>query len=337
MAYKSNSVSITDIPGLIKKNIFYPIYFLYGEDNYLLRNTADYLEKHFTSLIASDFDKEVFYGSKTSIAEIVDYAVSFPFSGEKKLIVVKEFEKIKDADELSNYIKSPSDFTILILVHNSSITKFDKEYLQLLEKAGLAFEAKPLKEGAVIQWVIDYVKSKKKMIPEPEARFLVELAGDSRDTLRMQIDKMLLYIENESSITIQTINDHVVASKEYTIFQLQDALVGNDKNLALKIAYRMLETAGLGAILYPLNKYFAGLAQVKELQEKGTRNEIAARIVGTHPFYYPKYIEASKGFNTKRIAEVFDALLQADSSIKTSSTDDKTILTVLITRIMKTT
>ncbi|MDP2302226.1 MAG: DNA polymerase III subunit delta [Ignavibacteria bacterium] len=335
MAVKSNSSSISDIPALIKKNQILPIYFLFGEDSFLIRQTAEYMEKQLAPLVGTDFDRETYYGSKATAPEILDFANSFPFSGDKKLVIVKEFEKMKDAEQFSNYIQSPADFTILILIYTGSITKFDKEHLQLLEKHGYSFEAKALKEGAVINWISEYVKSKKKNISEPDARYLADLVGESRETLKMQIDKMLTYIENEPGITLDIINSHVIASKEYTIFQLQDALVKRDKKLAMKIAFRMLEKNGVAPILYPLNKYYTGLVQVKELQEKNTRNEIAARIVGTHPYYYPNYIKAAESLSPQKFSEIFEAFLEADLSIKTTNTDEKTILTMLLTRILK--
>ena len=61
----------------------------------------------------------------------------------------------------------------------------------------------------------------------------------------------------------------------------------------------------------------------------------AARIVGTHPFYYPQYIRARNLYSDKKLVEIFRALLKADVSIKTTSTNEKTIILILIEEILQ--
>lgn len=335
MAAKSQFNLVKDIPALIKKNNVLPIYFLFGDDSFLINQTAELLEKELSPLVGSDFDKESYYGSKANIFEIIDYALAFPFSSGKKLIIVKEFDKIKNGEQLVSYIQSPSDYTILILIHLGSIPKFDKEYLRLLAQHGYAFEAPQLKDEAIINWIKDYVKENKKQISDSDARYLTELAGESRDILKMQLDKMFVYMHDSNALSLQLINQHVIPSKEYNIFQLQDAIAQKQNAQAMKIALRILEKDSIAKIIYPLNKYFTGLLQVSELEEKRTKPEIAARIVGTHPYYYPKFVEASKRFSFQKLNEIFKALLEADIALKTTSTNEKTVLTMLMTRILK--
>jgi DNA polymerase III delta subunit len=77
-----------------------------------------------------------------------------------------------------------------------------------------------------------------------------------------------------------------------------------------------------------------GLAKIPELQSKNTPVQEAARIVGTHHFYYPNYVKAKNLFSDQKLVEVFRALLKADVSVKTTSTDEKTVITLLIAEIL---
>jgi DNA polymerase III delta subunit len=84
-----------------------------------------------------------------------------------------------------------------------------------------------------------------------------------------------------------------------------------------------------------LTRYFTGLAKITELQSKNTPVQEAARIVGTHHFYYPNYVKARNIFSDQKLVEVFRALLKADVSFKTTSSDDKTIITLLVAEILQ--
>ena len=62
--------------------------------------------------------------------------------------------------------------------------------------------------------------------------------------------------------------------------------------------------------------------------------EQAARIVGTHPFYYKDYQQARRLYSDTDLANVFRALLKADLSIKTTSANGKNIITILLSEII---
>ena len=84
-----------------------------------------------------------------------------------------------------------------------------------------------------------------------------------------------------------------------------------------------------------LTKYFTGLAQIPELTSLKMPDQAAARVVGTHPFFYPNYKKARDLYPDKRFNAVIKALLKADKAIKTSSVDEKSILTMLMAEILR--
>jgi DNA polymerase III delta subunit len=84
-----------------------------------------------------------------------------------------------------------------------------------------------------------------------------------------------------------------------------------------------------------LTRYFTGLAKITELKTMNIPVQEAARIVGTHHYYYPGYLKARTLYSDEKLVEVFRALLKADISVKTTTTDDKTIVTLLIAEILQ--
>jgi len=88
-------------------------------------------------------------------------------------------------------------------------------------------------------------------------------------------------------------------------------------------------------IVSMLTRYFTGLSKVTELACKNMPDQAAARIVGTHPFYYRGYKKARKLYSDEKLIEVFRTLLKADISIKTTNLDDKTLIAILISEILQ--
>jgi DNA polymerase III delta subunit len=88
-------------------------------------------------------------------------------------------------------------------------------------------------------------------------------------------------------------------------------------------------------IIHMLTRYFTGLVRVNELKEQNLPEQAAARIVGTHPYYYKDYLKERTIYSDDKIYNAAQALLKADLSIKTTSTDEKTVISLLIAEILQ--
>ncbi len=332
---KVNIPSILEINKELRKGNILPLYYLYGEDTHNIDVVLNNINKKVSAFILSDFDKETIYGENKNFIDVISAAQAFPFGSEKKLIIFKQAEKPKDKKELVRYAQSPADFTVLVCVHEGTISNPESEPYKTVLDQGYLFEAKELKGKHLLDWLIAEVESKGKRISAENASLMIEMVGESKQLLELQLDKILIFLGNKSEITIEAINLLSTQLKEYTIFDLQNAIGKKDKELALKYAYNMLEKGNdLVMIIAMLTKYFTGLARVSELNLTKVNEYQAAKIVGTHPFYYKNYTEARKRFSDKEIIEAFRALLRADLTNKTTSTDAKTIITLLIAEII---
>jgi len=334
---KPNIPQITEVNRHLANKTISPVYFLAGDDSYSIDEAVKKLSAYIEPHIESDFDKETIYClPEKDLTDILNLVTAFPLGSGKKLVVLKEFEKIKDKKKLSEYIKSPADFALLIIVQNGEISNPEAEpYFSLLSR-GFLFEAKELKEKALVNWVEGYCAEKGKYISGENASLLVDTVGDNRALVEMQLQKMFTFMGQEKEITFEIVKTLATQLKEYTIFDLQNAIGKKDKTEAMKISFNLLEKGTeLIAILAMLNRYFMGLAQIPEMTSLKMPDQAAARVVGTHPFYYPGYKKARDYFPDKRLNAVIKALLKADVLIKTTSVDEKSILTMLMAEILR--
>jgi DNA polymerase-3 subunit delta len=332
---KSKAPSILDAIKEIKKRKFKPVYYFFGEDSYNLSHTLHTLEEAFTPLLLSEFDKETIYSEDRSINVILGIATAFPFGSDKKLIIVKEAEKIKDKKPLKDYASSPADFTVLAFFHNGSITNLVTEPFKTLEANEFLYEAKELKGKNLIDWLISQAEEKEKKLSEENAQVLVDIVGENRNMLEDQLEKICIFLNEKQEISLESIQQVSSELKQFNIFDLQNAIGVKDKSKSLAVAYNLLDNGAEPTfIISMLTRYFTGLAKITELQSKNTPVQEAARIVGTHHFYYPQYVKARNLFSDGKLVEVFRALLKADVSIKTTTADEKTIITLLVAEIL---
>jgi DNA polymerase-3 subunit delta len=153
--------------------------------------------------------------------------------------------------------------------------------------------------------------------------------------LESQLEKIFIYVGDSKEITIDSIRGLSTSLKQYTIFDLQNAIGKKNKSSALKIAFNLLKN-GMEPIqiIAMLNKYFTSLARLDELTTANTNEFQVARIMSTHPFYLKDYHSARRVYSDKHLTEAFSALLKADLSIKTTSLDDYTLISVLVAEII---
>ncbi len=331
---KANIPAINQIVSSLKSGKLLPVYFFFGEDSYSLETVLVLIEETIKPQIESDFDKEIFYGEDKNLLDILNIASAFPFGSGKKFIILKEFEKIKDKKQLSLYVDYPPEFTTLVIIQTGTISSFETEPYKSLLKHNFIFEAKELKGENLSAWLVNYVKAKGKIISIDNARILMDIVGENREMLEAQLEKIFIFLGSEKEITLESIKSLSTSLKEYTIFDLQDALGKKDRAEAIKIAFNMLDKGTeITKIIYMLTKYFTGLSRVNELTEKKIPEQTSARIVGTHPFYYKNYVNARKRFSDYSLFNTAKSLLKADLSVKTTSADSRTILSILISEI----
>ena len=332
---KSKAPSILQIDPDLKKGKLAPIYYFFGEESFSIDSALSSVEAAVEPLVTSDFDKEIFYGEDRSLGEVLGLATAFPFGSEKKIIVFKQFEKVRDKKTLKDYALAPADFTVLVLIHNGTIANLSSEPYKTLLANNFIFEAKKLRGNTLLDWLVSYSESKGKTLQKENAQVLVDMVGENRSMLETQLEKILLYLKDKNEITIESIQKVSSLLKQFTIFDLQDAVAVMDKPRAIKIAFNLLDNGFEPVfIVSMLTRYFTGLSKVTELKSKNMPDQAAARIVGTHPYYYRGYIKARALYSDEKLIDVFRALLKADISIKTTNLDDKTLITILISEIL---
>ena len=334
---KKTLPSIHEVTKNLNKEKILPVFFLCGEDQFSIDTAVELIQKAVDPLIESDFDREVINAEKSqNISQILDLAFSFPFGGGKKLVVLKNFEKLNDKKELSSYIQNPPEFTVLVIIHSGKINDVSREpYSHLLERKFL-FEARNETGDELVAWLLRQAKKLKLNISEENARALIEIVGEEKSLLEMQIQKLFDFAGENKEISFEDIQKLSSHTKKFSIFDLQDALGKGDKSKSLEIAFNLLDSGvEIIIILNMISKFILTLAQITEMVRSNINDNEAARMMGVSWYYYINCKKAGFFMKDERLLNASRALLEADLSVKTSSADPKTILIMLISGMMK--
>ena len=73
----------------------YPVYFLAGEDTFLLEDSIKRIEK---KINVDDLNREIFQATESSGSDILNSVETLPFLTDKRLVILKSANKLKNDD-----------------------------------------------------------------------------------------------------------------------------------------------------------------------------------------------------------------------------------------------
>lgn len=327
---KASTGTIFDINDIKNHKELLPLYILAGEDLLGIEKAAKYLEHRSEEFVQSDFDKAVFYGDTTSTSEVLSLTSSFPFSSDKKFYLYKDFDKARDRKEIIKYFSSPVDFTILVVLFPGKIDS-KLEIYKKAKEAGYLFEAKIPKGIELAQWLVGQAELRKRKLSIANAQYIIEIIGDNRSMLEPQLEKIVTYIGEENEITPDAIKQIASSLKEYSIFDLQNALVANNKEKAMTIVLNLLSNGMVPVqITSMLIKFYNNMLRVKDITSQADANKDLGLYL---PWMFESAKRDSEKFTIQRLNNAFDALIEAELDIKKYSAADDILLLKLIAKL----
>ena len=333
-------MTAADILKDIKNRKFKPIYLLHGEESYYIDLIADALENTVLSEAERGFNMSIFYGKDTDPVNVLNAAKRFPMMSDYQVILVKEAQDLKFdkiADAFQAYCEKPLQSTILILCHKYG--KFDKrkKVYKIIEKNGLVFESATIYENKVPGWIDEFVKSRGYHINPKASQLLAEYLGNDLGKIANEVEKLMLNITQGQEIGTKEIQDNIGISKEYNVFELQNALGRRDvlkANQIINYFEANPKSNPLVLVMGNLYTYFSKILKYHYLQDKGE----AARVLGVNPYFVKDYELAARNYSWSKAFEIISLLREYDAKSKgvdsTGNTGDGDLMKELVWKII---
>jgi len=331
---KKNDKNIYSLLPELKAGKILPVYLLYGEEEFPIKSILDQAVDLVIDESAKDFNFDVFYANEVDAPAIVNVAMSYPMMAERRLVVVKNLHQMQDSglQLIASYCEKPSETTCLFLTGQKLNGK--NKHIKKIKSSAITFESKLLYDNQVPSWLTQYASEQGLSITPKAIALLQSNVGNSLKTLSVEIEKIKLNLAGKTEINEDDVENVVGVSREFNIFELNDAIAEHRFEQGLKILDRMLQLgeSPIG-ILVMLTRHFFTIAKVKEMKIAHlSKNEIASRV-RINPYFVDKYAKQSQRYSRKELEQVFTFLQAADLHIKTSYQKPKLELEVLFFNI----
>ncbi len=333
-------MTATDIIKDIKAKKLKPIYLLHGDESYYIDLISDYLEENMLSEMEKGFNQTVFYGKDTEVMMVLNAARRYPMMSDYQLILVKEAQDLKidkAAEQFQAYCENPLTSTILVLCHKYG--KFDKrkKVYKSIEKKGLVFESNNIYENKVPAWIEDFIKSKGYHINPRASALLAEYLGNDLSKVANELEKLMLNVAKGQEIGTKEVQDNIGISKEYNVFELQNALAKRDvfkANQIINYFEANPKANPMVLIMGNLSGYFTKILKYHYIQDKSQ----AATELGVNPYFIKDYEFAARNFSLGKTFEVISLLREYDLKSKgvdaTGNTDSGDLMKELVFKII---
>jgi DNA polymerase-3 subunit delta len=334
---KSDDISLEELKSSIQNKKFKPLYYFFGEEDYLIDELTKLIVKNSMDESTKSFNLDVIDANSVNAKELVALASSYPMMSDRRVIIVRDVNRFfmseTNREIMQRYFQNPSMTTIMVMVGNKPDGRTG--VMKTLKENGILLEFKSLYDNQVPAWITKHVGDFGKIISSEGAELLAQYVGSSMREIHSELEKLSIYVANKSTIDEQDVNALIGVSKVYNVFALQKSIGEKNISKSMIILENMLDNGeqSLGIIVM-LVKYFQKLWILKGTQFQSDTE--VANVFGISPFFVKEYRSAVANYKITEIENTFSALLEADEALKTSASEERMAMTLLLHKIMKT-
>jgi DNA polymerase-3 subunit delta len=322
----------------ISKRIYYPIYLFSGEEPYFIDQLSDAIENGVLSEDEKGFNLTVLYGRDADARMIIENAKRYPMMASHHVVIVKEAQDIKSLDELSAYAEKPLNSTILVICHKYKKYDKRKSLVKIVEKKGVFFESARVREDKMPAWISTQVTAQGYTISPKANTMMADFLGNDLGKVDNELRKLYISLPKGSQITEKIVEDNIGISKDYNIFELQNAI--RDRNIvkANRIIAYFASNPKENPLVRNINLlygYFTKLLIYHSLPDKS--NKEIALALGINPFFANDYHTAGRNFSFEKVSQVISLLREYDLKSKglgNGSADENELTKELIYKIL---
>ena len=309
---------IKQIVDEIKSKNTKPIYFLMGEEAYYIDKISDFIEDNILSEEEKGFNQMILYGRDVTIDDIIGNAKRFPMMSEKQVVIVKEAQDLSRSIEmLADYAENPQPSTVLVICYKYKTIDKRKKLAKTIAQTGCLFESKKLYENQVSDWINSVLREKGYQIEPKATHMLVEFLGTNLSKIANELEKLMLIIGNNVTITPLHIEQNIGISKDFNNFELRKAIGDKELLKANQIIHYFTQNPKSNPLVMTislLNAFFTQLLLYHGLRDKGKIN--VGRMLRINPYFIPEYQRAAKNYPMRKVAQVISRLREADLKSK---------------------
>ncbi|HVX48844.1 MAG TPA: DNA polymerase III subunit delta [Chitinophagaceae bacterium] len=320
-----------------KRKAFRPVYWLEGDEPYFIDQVVDYAEHHILSESEAGFNLTIFYGRDADWATVVNACRRYPMFAERQVVLIKEAQHMRDIEKLEPYVENPLSSTVLVVAYKEKKVDGRSKFSKVIKDKGEIFSTKKLYDNQLPEWVNNMVQHHGLSINQKALMLVVDHIGNDLSRLQNEIEKLAVNLKGRKTITEEDVEEFIGISKEFNVFELQDAIAAKNLPKAIRIIqyFRSNPKAGPIQLLLPtLYGYFSKIYSVFGMDNKG---ESAFISIFRNPFAAKTAMQAMNtyGYNgIEKIILLLHSYNLRSIGISDAGTEDADLMKEMVVKMM---
>lgn len=316
---KTAGVSFEELVKEIKAGQFKPVYYLMGDESFYIDRLSDLLVETLLRPEERDFNLLTFFGAETDIDAVITAAKAYPMGAQHLVILVKEAQNLQHLERLEFYFRQMQPSSVLIFCHKNGTVDQRLKVVKLIKEKGVLFESKKLYDSQLPAFIKNYLQSHGATAAPGAPEMLAEFVGADLQRLASELDKLILSLPQERKIvTPDLVTTHIGVSKNFNIFELQDAIGKKDVlkvNQIAKYFDNNPKENPIQKVLPSLFKFFSTLMLAYYAPEKSERG-IAQWVGATEWQVRRNILPAMKMYSGVKVMYILSEIRRTDARSK---------------------
>jgi DNA polymerase-3 subunit delta len=331
-------MSVEKIISEWQKQVYKPIYWLEGEEEYYIDKAMQYAEHKILKEDEAAFNLTVFYGKDAHWTEIINACTRYPMFAQRQVVLLKEAQQMKDIEKLESYVENPLDSTVLVVSYKDKKLDARKKFAKTIKEKGVLITTKKIYDNQVPEWTKELLKGKGLTISPKALALLVDHIGNDLTRIDNEIKKILVNLGKRTMINEDDIGEYIGVSKDFNVFELQAALAAKDLPAAIRIIQYFEsnpKAAPIQLILPSLYSFFSKVFMVfgsSSLDEK-----TVAAAIGVNPYFMKDYLQAARLYTYPGIEQVLLLLHHYNLrslGVGDTGTEDASLMKEMVVKIL---
>lgn len=302
----------------LKTGEFARVYLFTGDEPYRIAQALQLLKDKLVRE-GDDMNYTEYASPNPDLDQIKDFAWSFPFFSDKRMIVLKGTNILKTGpDEFLEIMKELPETTCMVICEES-VDKKRKGYKWIQKNGYVAeFLKKNLTEKELIRFVVMILKKNEKMIRESDAAYLVGRIGPDLFLLKNETEKLVSYVGDEQEVKHEDIDASLSVEVEDRIYDMVRMVSGKNRNKVLEIYNDLilLKESPLRILALLMNEYRT-LLKVEDMKRSYRPNDEIARIAKIPRFAIRRYESLLAGYTEAEVLQCISHCVDMETQIKT--------------------
>ncbi len=223
-----------------RSNGLAPVYLFTGEEQYFADRALAVITEKALAGAPRDFNLDVFYGKDAKAADVAAQASTLPMMAERRLVILKEADKLRDLKEIKEYLKAPSPDCVLILLAMGADRSKERALSDMLpESAVFAHFWRP-RDYEIPDIVQKLVRASGFTIDRGAVAYISETLSGNIALIEAELNKVFNLLGERRHVKEEDVRESVGDFGLPAVFELSDAAAAGNASKAVETLEKLL-------------------------------------------------------------------------------------------------